>query len=112
MRNILLLSAVIFVSACSATGSLYNWGDYEEDLFTYYSKPEKQEKVLADLIEHLEAQEEKGSKPAPGMYAEVGTMFLERNDSGRAIEYYRKEAANWPESRPVMMRLIKNLEAS
>lgn len=93
-----------------ASPSLYDWGQYEEDLFTYYHEPSEQAEVVADHTAFLNRLDERGEKPAPGLLAEAGTFYLEQGDIGRALDYYRQEYQVWPESRPVMGRLIDNLE--
>lgn len=111
MKNTLLVAAVCLVISSCASTRLYNWGSYEEDLFKYYEDPTTQEALILELEETLREQEALGNKPAPGLYAELGTLYLEKSDIGNAISYYRKEYDNWPESRPLMRTLIKNLEA-
>ena len=54
----------------------------------------------------------KGRKPAPGLLAEAGTYYLLEGDAEAAVDFYRQEAAAWPESRPMMATLITNLEAN
>ncbi len=110
MKNVVLSALVLTLLTGCATTGLYNWGNYEEDLFDYYHEPDKKEKVIADLVKHLEKQEEKGLKPAPGLYAEAGTFYLIEGDAVTAIRFYQKEREYWPESEPMMSTLIKNLE--
>ncbi len=99
------------VSGCATTG-LYNWGDYEEDLFTYYHHPEKKTEVITDFTKYLAKLEAKGQTPPPGMFAEAGTFYLLEGDSALAVEYYRKEAITWPESASMMTAIISNLEGN
>ena len=103
----LLVSTLL--SGCATTG-LYDWGHYEDDLFDYYHQPSEKEQVVADLQRLLEKQEANGRKPAPGLFAELGTMYLLEGDSVTAIRFYQKEAEYWPESAPMMATLIENLE--
>ena len=111
MKHALLMAAAcLLLSACVST-RLYGWGSYEQDLFTYYEEPVTQEILITELEDNLHRQEVKGNKPAPGLYAELGTLYLEKNDTARAIEFYQKEYEIWPESRPLMQTLINNLEA-
>lgn len=111
MKNTLMIAAIcVLLSSCAST-RLYNWGSYEQDLFNYYEKPETQEQLIAELQENLQKQEAQGNKPAPGLYAELGTLYLEKNDTASAVEFYQKEYEAWPESRPLMQTLLNNLEA-
>ena len=45
----------------------------------------------------------------PGIYAEVGTIYLERGPA-TAVTYYKKERDAWAESRTLMDSMIKALE--
>ncbi len=107
----LLIGASIILSSCVTTG-LYEWGNYEDDLFDYYHEPSNKTQVAEDLVNHLEKQVAKGQQPAPGLFAEAGTFYLLEGDTETAITFYNREADYWPESRPMMLQLIKNLEAN
>ena len=45
---------------------------------------------------------------APGLYAELGTLYLQGGDNARAIVFYTKERDAWPESRTLMDGLIQH----
>jgi hypothetical protein len=110
MKKIITLAAVSLIMTGCATTSMYDWGNYEDSLFDYYHQPENKEKVITALVEHVEDVHRKGEKVAPGLFAEAGTFFLLEGNSARAIEFYKLEAAEWPESEPMMSKLISNLE--
>ena len=110
MKHLPYLVVLVMFSSC-ATTSLYDWGHYEDDLFDYYHEPSVKDEVVIDLVNHLEKQELKGRKPAPGLYAEAGTFYLLEGDADKAILFYQKEADYWPESEPMMSALIRNLGA-
>lgn len=48
-------------------------------------------------------------KVAPGLYAELGTLYLQAGDASRAVALYTKERDAWPESRGLMDALITNV---
>ena len=50
-----------------------------------------------------------GKVPPPGLYAELGTLYLEAGDTQTAIDYYQKEQDAWPESQHLMTSLITTL---
>jgi hypothetical protein len=45
----------------------------------------------------------------PGLYAELGTLYLQMGEQVKAIAMYVKERDTWPESKSLMDALIKNL---
>lgn len=107
--GVALIVPALLLGGCAST-SLYDWGNYEQDLFTYYNDPAEQDEVVADHAAFMDRQQERGEKPAPGLLAEAGTFYLEAGNTSKALEYYRLEYETWPESRPLMGSLIDNLE--
>lgn len=105
-----LSGLMILTSAgCATHGTLYDWGSYEENLFTYYHTPAAKEAVVADHLTFLAKLDVRGERPAPGLLAEAGTLLLLQGDTQEAIKYYQREHDTWPESRPMMTALIQNL---
>jgi len=107
MKKLGLAFLIMAMTGCVTTE--YSWGPYEQGLYDYYKKPESGNEFLAELEVHVASIREGGAKPAPGLLAEIGTLYLERNDTQSAIKYYEYERDTWPESRPLMDSLIKNL---
>ena len=62
-----------------------------------------------NLEAHIGAIEKSNQKVAPGLYAELGTLYLQMGSSDRAITYYTKERAAWPESSTLMTAMIENI---
>ncbi|TXR54377.1 DUF4810 domain-containing protein [Reinekea thalattae] len=116
MRHVIITnSTAILVSLllCSCVVvPKYDWGSYEEDLLEYYSSPDNKAELATNLEKLIAKQEAKGNIPPPGLYAELGTLYLENHHTETAISFYQKEFDAWPESRPLMQRLITNLEAA
>ena len=104
------LSLLIF-SGCGPQKKYY-WGEYENDLYNYYKSPQTPEDQnsymmqLSTLIAN--AQASKGLVP-PGIYAEYGYALFKTSKYPGAIENFEKEKSAWPESKPLMERLITNV---
>lgn len=109
MRNILAIGAAIVVGGCVPT-PLYKWGAYESRLYAGYKDQTKMEELRVGLEAHIAAMKASGQKVAPGLYAELGTLYLQSGDSSRAREMYASERDAWPESKGLMDALISNLE--
>lgn len=105
--KVLLIIVVLFLSGCATP--LYNWGGYDDHLYDYYKDPTTADIFLDKMERHLEYIESRQEKPAPGLYAEVGTLYLQKGDQLQAIAFYQKEHDTWPESRHFMEALINNL---
>lgn len=108
MTRLFLLGTVIAVLAGCSHGR-YDWGGYNSYLYDYYENPQAAESFRVALENHIQRLDSMGKVPPPGLYAELGTLYLEAGDTATAISYYQKEQAAWPESRHLMASLIANL---
>lgn len=107
-RSMLAAAALVVLSGCAQQG-MYDWGGYSGLLYQNYKKPETVAANLATLQAHVTALEGRNTKVAPGLYADLGTLYLQAGDRDRALDNYRKERSAWPESAGLMDAMIKNL---
>jgi hypothetical protein len=105
-----LLAASLGLAGCATTGDTYDWGEYDELLYRSYKDVSRVEPMRHRLAAHIDALERTGGRVPPGLYAELGTLYLQAGDSDRAIDLYDRERAAWPESKGLMDALIANLE--
>jgi hypothetical protein len=104
-----ILVLLCLLSGCASPG-LYNWGGYDQALYAGYKDVTKMEALRLKLEAHIGAMEKSNQKVAPGLYAELGTLYLQAGNSALASGYYTKERAAWPESRTLMTAMIENIE--
>lgn len=109
LRLLLVLPIVAALGGC-ATPSLYQWGGYEEALYAGYKDPTKMEALRLKLEAHIAEMEKSAQKVAPGLYAELGTLYLQAGSSDMALAMYSRERDAWPESKGLMTAMIQNLE--
>lgn len=113
MQSIARLSMAALTAAmlggCAAP-SLYNWGSYESMLYAGYKDPTKMEAMRIGLETHITELENARQKAPPGIYAELGTLYLQSGSSDKAIAMYTRERNVWPESKGLMDAMIRNLE--
>ena len=109
IRIVFLTALALSTTACVAPG-LYRWGDYEQGLYSAYKDPTQVESLRKKLENHILEMEQTGQKVAPGLYAEVGTFYLQAGSPEQAIAMYAKERDAWPESKGLMTAMIQNLE--
>lgn len=103
------LSLLIF-SGCAQ--KKYYWGGYETDLYSYYKSPqtpEDQARFMTQLSALIAEAQELQKLVPPGIYAEYGYALSRTGKYPEAIEYFEKEASAWPESKPLMERVITNV---
>ncbi len=103
------LTALALLTGC-ATPGLYQWGGYDQSLYAGYKDVTKMESLRIKLEAHVGEMEKSNAKVAPGLYAELGTLYLKAGATQKAIDFYTKERNAWPESRVLMTSLIQNLE--
>lgn len=104
----IFIAALFLFSGCAA--QRYEWNQYDQRLYDYYKDPGSGEAFVKAMTIHVQALEAAGKKPAPGLYAELGTFALSSGDSKQAITYYSKEMKAWPESSSLMAALIASIE--
>ena len=109
MKIFLLLVCGLFLTGCANRGSIYQWGGYDTMLYQSYKNPEKAVEFRQGLELHVAKMEQSQQKIAPGLYAELGTLYLQAGDSTKAVAMYTKERDAWPESRGLMDALINNV---
>ena len=107
---LLLCIACSLITGC-ATSSMYEWGDYEKDLYLYYKDPENLDEYM-DALQEIVSDSEKADKVPPGMYAEFGYILYEQGRIADAKGYFQKEKDRWPESALFMDMAIGNLTES
>jgi hypothetical protein len=100
---------LISITGCATNKMLYEWGKYENSLYSYYKSPGEIDSYIKGLEETIAKAEEKNKVP-PGLYAEYGFIQYELKNYSVAIDYFNKEKALWPESIPFMDKMINNAQ--
>ena len=109
MRYLLILPLAAALTGCVAP-SLYQWGGYDQAMYSGYKDATQMETMRVKLEAHIAAMEQSKQKVAPGLYAELGTLYLQNGSPEKAIGLYRQERSAWPESNGLMTAMIQNLE--
>lgn len=108
MRIFMTLLAVAALTGCAAK-PMYQWGGYESMLYQGYKDPVRMEAMKVSLQSHIAGLERSSAKVAPGLYAELGTLYLQSGDADQAVAMYTRERETWPESEQLMTAMITNL---
>jgi len=114
---LLSIGLIVFtLSGCNGQPKpLYTYGDYSESYYNskkYVSKESalKLQKSIEYAIEN--ADKSRSKRVAPGMYANLGYMYLLDGESAKAIESFNKEKIIYPESTRFMDRMIHKVEVA
>lgn len=102
---------VLAITGCATKPALYQWGGYDDLLFQSYKSPDRAEAMRVGLETHLAVLQTNKQRIPPGLYAEIGTLYLEKGSPAIAVSYYKKERDTWPESKTLMDSMIKTLES-
>jgi hypothetical protein len=103
-----LLASIIFVG-CASQQRMYNYGNYSQTLYSFEkNKNEETMLIHKQELEKIIAESESKNLPVPpGIYAELGYIYLKANKkSPEAIKLFQAEATLYPESKYFMERLI------
>ena len=100
--------ATLALAGC-ANNRIYAWGGYDELLYRQYKDPAQALDMRIKLEAHVAQLEQSRQKVPPGLYAEIGTLYLQTNDKVTAAAYYKKEHEVWPESRALMTAMISSI---
>lgn len=107
-KLITTIAIALLVSGC-ATNRIHSWGGYDDLLYAGYKSPSQMEVSRTKLEAHVLTLRAAGERVPPGIYAELGTLYLQAGNTPKALSYYQLEHDTWPESRFFMSAMIANL---
>jgi hypothetical protein len=109
-RVALLAPLMVLLTGCTAP-TIYSWGQYEDLIYTSYTKPGKVSPEMQ--IEKLEADYQKArannKRMHPGFHAHLGYMYVQLGKLDQARQQFQTEKAEFPESAVLMDRMLANL---
>jgi hypothetical protein len=103
MRYLFIFPLVAALTGCAAP-TLYQWGGYDQALYSGYKDPAQMESMRVKLEAHIAAMEQSKQKVAPGLYAELGTLYLQAGSSTKAAGLWMRPTMSGP---PCRCRLPK-----
>lgn len=112
IQNLAVFAVVAILTGCVAQpASLYNWGSYQQQLYTMYSKPEKADPQRQIAVLEKDIQKAKASNRAipPGLYAHLGYQYSLIGNNQKAREYLDLEKQVYPESSTFVDRILQRL---
>jgi hypothetical protein len=109
VHAVLAGAALLLASGC-ARQTTYHWGRYDDTLYRHYKKPQERAAFVEGLRTTILEAEERGLRVPPGVCAEYGYALYEEGRLPEAIGYFQRERAEWPESRVLMDKMIRNAE--
>lgn len=107
---ILAVSALtIFTSGCATQKPMYDYASYSESFYGMKKDAgtETSEEWKTALEEIITKSNAETLRVPPGVYANLGYIYLKANNNEKAIAYFEEEKKIYPESEIFMTNLIK-----
>ena len=113
LKLVLPLAAAALMTGCaSKPKALYNYGNYSESYYAY-KQDASPEPLLAmqQAIEKAiaEAGDSISGRVPPGMYANLGYIYLKQGNAKEALQDFEMEKKLYPESTHFMDRVIEKV---
>ena len=109
IQGLIIIAAVILLSACNSTqGGLY-WGNYSDSLYNYKKEPGDASRNLhlRSLNDIIATSDKKGIRIPPGVLVELAIMEIESGSPENANALLDRELALYPESKTLVLELKK-----
>jgi hypothetical protein len=113
IQNTLCALLLFTLVGCAAPKqSLYQWGDYESQVYSLYNDPGKS--PIEAQIEKLEAdyQTARSTNKAvpPGFHAHLGYLCFQTGKGDQAVQSFQTEKTLFPESAVYMDRILAKVK--
>lgn len=96
---------LLIINGCATTPQMYNWGDYESQVYARFSPNANPEQQIDAMEKTL--QTNKGNRPAPpGFHAHLGLLYGEAGRINEMREQFSLEKQLFPESAAFMDFLL------
>lgn len=103
----IIVATILLMTGCAQ--SRYAWDNYDQKLYNHYKNPGEKDTFVDDLKDIITKSEASGRVP-PGIFAEYGYVLYGQGNIPEAIEYFKKEKTQWPESNVLMVKMISNAQ--
>jgi len=110
MKILVTIIILMFLSGCATTVSKSNlyWGNYSHTLYKTRTDPGSETSLrhLQELEKIVSKSKELGLKVPPSIYAEIGMVYMEKNNKSKANGFFAMEVEEYPESKRFISTLI------
>jgi len=102
----------LLISGCSGKKPMYEYSNYSESYYQLKQTgdAESTSRWKTSLEDSIEKSNALAIRVPPGIYANLGYLYLKVNDTQKAISFFKMEKALYPESGIFMDNLIKKAE--
>lgn len=116
IKYLVLPIVIMIITGCATQPkALYAYGDYSDSYYAYKKHPTPES--LLELQKSMEIAIENTSnslsgRVPPGMYANLGYLYLKAGKPSDAISNFTKEKSIYPESALFMNRVINKIQVA
>lgn len=98
------LTTAALLAGCAPKGPepLYYWGDYQQQIYSYYQKDSDPQKQIDALNLDVEKARAVNKSVAPGLHAQLGLLYAKTGDTNKAFSQFATEKQLFPESAAYM----------
>lgn len=109
----LIALCLALVGCGGGNPSLYRWGVFPQQTYNYMSEKSKVSPLeqIALLEKDIEKSKAENRAVPPGLYAHLGLLNLDIQNSQQAAMYFQLEKQVYPESTVLMNRLLQRMGA-
>lgn len=97
----------ILLAGCAAPKPLYQWEEYQPQVYQYFKGESKEAQVQA-LEAGLQKIQANGGAVPPGYHAQLGMLYLGLGKDDQMVQQFQTEKVLFPESAAYMDFLLKN----
>lgn len=106
-----VVAASLLCVGCATTPSLYQWEDYQPQVYKYLKDEGKsKEEQIIILEKGLQKIQATGKTPPPGYHAHLGLLYYEVGRGAEAVQQFQTEKALFPESTKYMNFLLNKMQ--
>ena len=109
-KSIILSCLILALYSCSTSSGLYYYGKYSHTLYEFKKAPTQEQLQIHidELKKIIEISGKKNLRVPPGIYAELGFYYSQKENFDDAIALYVLESSTYPESSKFMKTLINS----
>lgn len=108
LGGLLMAAALLAGCAPKTPKTLYYWGDYQQQIYSYYQKDSDPQKQIDALNLDVEKARAVNQPVAPGLHAQLGLLYAKTGDTNKAFSQFAMEKQLFPEAGPYMDFLMSN----
>jgi hypothetical protein len=104
------VAGLAVASAGCRPPAMYHWGGYDTALYRHYRNPQDRVAYVEALQTVIAEADQRGLRVPPGVCAEYGYALYEEGRPREAVAWFQRERDEWPESRLLMEKMIRNAQ--